>query len=271
LCADSDGEAFLFESGPGQYDIPPAIQAGTKPPNLQFFTSSGPRFQEVSSYLIYQLSVLIVCFVSMYLQGQRSMRIDVAPGKYNPITSDFDRLRIKILKQKKMISRSDWAQNIAFVSTEERFKDGHDSDIPAPTAYAPKVGLTDNLPRQNIRGGAFGTTEQRFKEAKPQSAVTKDQMLERELNREINQLLSRPNQNSSFTPNDRAPSPNPIRPKYTANFAPSPDARLRPIKSPPGPPPGAYDTVPKWDHAKGVIPMAPPVVVCKKKPTTSPG
>lgn len=51
----------------------------------------------------------------------RSMRLTTAPGAYSPVTSDFDQLRLKILKQKKMAVRSGWAQNIAFTSTEGRF------------------------------------------------------------------------------------------------------------------------------------------------------
>jgi hypothetical protein len=48
----------------------------------------------------------------------RSMRLTTAPGAYSPVTSDFDQLRLRILKQKKMAVRSGWAQNIAFTSTE---------------------------------------------------------------------------------------------------------------------------------------------------------
>jgi hypothetical protein len=46
------------------------------------------------------------------------MRLTTAPGAYSPVTSDFDQLRLRILKQKKMAVRSGWAQNIAFTSTE---------------------------------------------------------------------------------------------------------------------------------------------------------
>ncbi len=33
--------------GPGQYHLPSAIKVETKPPNLQFFTSSDERFKDV--------------------------------------------------------------------------------------------------------------------------------------------------------------------------------------------------------------------------------
>eukprot|EP00599_Poterioochromonas_sp_BG-1_P000781 CAMPEP_0173144032 /NCGR_PEP_ID=MMETSP1105-20130129/7004_1 /TAXON_ID=2985 /ORGANISM="Ochromonas sp., Strain BG-1" /LENGTH=583 /DNA_ID=CAMNT_0014057661 /DNA_START=101 /DNA_END=1852 /DNA_ORIENTATION=- len=250
-----------YDPGPGQYELPPAIQAPAKPAQIQNFNTSGPRFQETQ---------------------QRSLRITVPPGKYNPITSDFDQLKIKILKQKKMASRSDWAQHIAFVSTDKRFKEEqYDNEVPPATTYKPKVGLAETLPRPNVRSGPFGSTEQRFKQKRVEQSLTRDQLLEAELNREIQSLLAKPstspepyNPNAHLqrpTNNMLATIPGPIRPKYSSVFAPSPESRLRPIKSPPGPPPGAYDVHPKWDKATGVVPMAPPIVVKKKKPETQPG
>ncbi len=89
------------------------------------------------------------------------MRLTTAPGAYSPVTSDFDQLRLKILKQKKMAVRSGWAQNIAFTSTESRFQTNENSlDGPPANAYYPKVGIADNLPKPNVRGGAFGAKEQ---------------------------------------------------------------------------------------------------------------
>jgi hypothetical protein len=89
------------------------------------------------------------------------MRLTTAPGAYSPVTSDFDQLRLKILKKKKMAVRSGWAQNIAFTSTESRFfVPGQDLDGPPANAYYPKVGIADNLPRPNVRGGAFGAKEE---------------------------------------------------------------------------------------------------------------
>jgi hypothetical protein len=212
------------------------------------------------------------------------MRINVPPGKYNPITSDFDQMKIKILRQKKMASRSDWAQHIAFVSTEERFKEkGFDNDVPPPTTYHPKIGLAETLPKPaSNRTGIFGSSQKRFKDEKTVSSnIPKDKLLEMELNREINELFAnKPNSSvpaSSFQEyylgQQRSnTSPGPIRPKYnSSNFAPTAENRFRPIKEPPGPPPGAYDVTPKWTKATGVVPMAPPVVVCKKKHEELPG
>jgi hypothetical protein len=89
----------------------------------------------------------------------RSMRFSVAPGAYNPITSDFDILRLKNLKKKKMSVRSGWAQNIAFTSTETRFSQPSgmgNLDGPPANAYYPKTGIADNLPAPNVRSGPFG-------------------------------------------------------------------------------------------------------------------
>lgn len=196
------------------------------------------------------------------------MRITVAPGEYNPITSEFDRMRLKILKQKKMASRSDWAQNIAFTTTESRFKEeAFDNDVPPSTAYYPKVGIADQVKPPNPRGGAFNSTEERFRQPKPPSAYEpKEKIVERELNRELAQFLNRDNNQHEQM---RVSRTSPIKPKFTSSFAPTPDNRLRPVKSPPGPPPGAYDTQPKW--ATGAPVMAPAMVVSKKKHDPMPG
>ena len=86
------------------------------------------------------------------------MRLQTAPGAYDPIISDFDSAKIKIIKQKKFKSQSGWAQNIAFDATESRFFSMDKSHLmPAPGQYSPKLGIVDNMPRKNERAGAFGT------------------------------------------------------------------------------------------------------------------
>lgn len=200
----------------------------------------------------------------------------VEPGKYNPLTSDFDQMKIKILKHKKMTNRSHWAQNIAFTSTETRFRDDmYDSEVPAASAYTLKLGLADTLPKTSVRDKPFNSTQPRFREKTASSsssaAAGAQEMFQQALNKEIEELLPR---RSQSTPYQTTSCPSPIhgnRPKYSSAFAPSPDHRLRPIKSPPGPPPGAYNLDVKWDTAPGVLLMAPAVVVKKKKPEKSPG
>lgn len=88
----------------------------------------------------------------------KSMRLTVAPGQYNPITSDFEQAKIKILRQKKIASRSGWAQNISFTSTERRFHTLEKPVGPPPGAYTPKTNLADHIAKQNVRAGPFGTT-----------------------------------------------------------------------------------------------------------------
>lgn len=59
------------------------------------------------------------------------------------------------------------------------------------------------------------------------------------------------------------------RPKYTSNFAPSLEERQRPVRTPPGPPPGAYDVQPKWNKV-GTCVMAPPTGT-KRREERTPG
>jgi hypothetical protein len=88
----------------------------------------------------------------------RSQQIKTHPGSYNPLTSDFEKNRIDVLKKKRMLARSGWAQNISFESTEERFHQHEPgSSAPPPGTYHPKTSLVDHLPKQNPRGGAFGS------------------------------------------------------------------------------------------------------------------
>lgn len=181
-------------------------------------------------------------------------------------------MKIKIMKQKKASSRSNWAQNIAFTSTERRFNQTFDNEVPSSTSYYPRTGISDNLKGPNVRGGAFGCTESRFKDEmdKPTKKLTREQEIERELNQEIASILNKPSISSTH---EGSPDRNfhSVRPKFSSVFAPSSSERLRPIKSPPGPSPGAYEVGPKWNTAQGVVLMAPPVVTKKKKPETIPG
>ncbi len=190
------------------------------------------------------------------------MRISSAPVSYNAVMSDFDQMRLKILKQKKMASRSGWAQNIAFTSTETRFADGlHDNEVPPSSQYFPKLGLADIADMYNL-------SVQRFKEAKSESFQTQEQLTAIEINRDITGFLAKPHKDASYGSPQHNNSHS--RPKYTSNFAPSTEDRNRPVKTPPGPPPGAYDLQPKWIKSSAVV-MAPSTVVCKKVYDTTPG
>lgn len=171
------------------------------------------------------------------------------------------------MKQKKIASRSSWAQNIAFVSTDKRFRDSvGDLDIPPSTAYYPKVGLADNLQKTNARSGAFGSSDERFKVKKESSVLPREKLTEQELNRELQEYLHKNGDRST-----KSPTGGGVVRKYTSAFAPSPESRLRPIKSPPGPPPGAYEVTPKWIKERGVPVMAPDLKISRKRPEYLPG
>lgn len=86
------------------------------------------------------------------------MRIYTAPGMYNPLESDFDKAKLKILKHKKMASRSAWAQNISFAATEPRFHTLDRVVGPAPVAYRPKTDIADHIPGPR-KTGPFGSSE----------------------------------------------------------------------------------------------------------------
>jgi hypothetical protein len=111
---------------------------------------------------------------------------------------------------------------------------------------------------------------QRFKEsAISDTAPSKEQVVASELNRDITGFLARPHKESSHSSGDTSNGHH-SRPKYTSNFAPSSEDRSRPVKTPPGPPPGAYDLQPKWLKSSAVV-MAPSTVISKKIHDTTPG
>lgn len=201
----------------------------------------------------------------------RSMRISTAPGSYNIIASDFDNMRLKILKQKKMAQRSGWAQNIAFTSTETRFtEDQYNNEVPPPSAYYPKVGIADLAPRPNVRGGAFGSKDERFKAPKTvEETMTRDQLFARELNQDIAGFVNK-NNGKQLGHGSSVSSPHSKRPQFTSNFAPPSEDRLRPVKTPPGPAPGSYELQPSWHKPVAVV-MAPSTVVSKKVYDPMPG
>ena len=106
--------------------------------------------------MIILFSILVVLRVP-YQPVAASMITRVNPSSYTPVTSDFDQLRLRILKHKRMTSRSGWAQNIAFTSTARRFEDDK-RGVPPPGTYQPLEDMKDKLPKPNPRGGPFGST-----------------------------------------------------------------------------------------------------------------
>jgi hypothetical protein len=141
-----------FAPGPQQYTVPSTFKTETKPAKNQYFLSSSQRFQN---------PVLM------------ANRIYTAPGDYNPLTSDFDKLQLKVMKHKKMASRSQWASQVAFEGTERRFnevnsgisKDRIGNRCPAPGTYDPKDVFAEQLskPNPHVVTGAFGSHDTRFR------------------------------------------------------------------------------------------------------------
>ena len=193
----------IDDPGPGAYFIPPAIQApAPKPVNQQCFDSTEKRFKDNTS---------------------RSLRINTAPGDYT-LPSSTDQLRFKIMKNKKMTSRSGWAQNIAFTSTEDRFsKELYDNRVPPPSAYLPKTSIADNLPKELLSGGGMGGKDLRFKEPKLYGTQTRDQRIAQELNDDVAPFLAGKRQSGSMG--------SPVKkPEFTCNFAPNAEDRFKPVK-----------------------------------------
>lgn len=141
----------------GQYLIPSTLKVPEQlPPEKQTFSSYGARFHDVSS--CFMISIELIAD-DIKLQIPRSLQFDTAPGKYNPITSDFDNLKIKLLRKKHNTSKSGWASHIAFEGTESRFFDIAKDDNPGPATYRPKTNIADSIPKQTVRAGPFGTTQ----------------------------------------------------------------------------------------------------------------
>jgi hypothetical protein len=194
----------------------------------------------------------------------RSMRLNTAPGCYNPLTSDFDKLKLKILKQKKMASRSGWVQNIAFAATDKRFDEANNAVMssPSPTTYQPVIV---EPPRKSTTANqSFGTTAKRFTD---NSAAKANELLSANNNNamagDINigfegvpQLAGGGGGSGAYGVKSRQSKP--IRPKYNASNFVNKDTRYYPVKDDPGPAPGSYDLSVSWDKAPGAVTMKPP-------------
>lgn len=134
--------------GPNSYDFPDQFEVKERPASMQFFTSKEERFRN---------------------PVPKTFRMKTCPGSYTPLTSDFDKQRLRILKEKRMRSRSDWAQNVGFETTVRRFEENTPIG-PAVGTYNPKVSFIDNLQKPNVRGGdAFGSRVKRFPKEKKSS------------------------------------------------------------------------------------------------------
>lgn len=230
-------EAFPDTSigpGPGNYALPTAIQLQKVYQEVPI-GGDAPRFQSF----------------------ERAARdCGPSPWTYNPLTSDFDKDKIKILKDKKIRSRSGWAQNVSFATTTGRpwsQENTYTSDGPPPGAYDPKVNIADFIPKEN-KAGPFGDNTERFKEYKSAAyPPSKDNVIAAEIDREYNEM----------NPASRVESPssrfrNRKRGFSQSVFTQVPQINRTKDKPIDGPPPNIYNCAPSWDL--GTAMMKPAVI-----------
>lgn len=231
--------------GPGKYNIPSTIKPKKKTSDTQCFDSTQQRFRSNVS---------------------RSQAVQTAPGSYTPLVSDFDVNRLKILKHKRMVSRSGWAQNISFQSTDERFHDFKRGDSPPPGAYTPKTTLVDTLPKPNKRSGPFGSTVKRFFVPKSQEMPNITDKSQEDFEAYKNSLYG----NGEREQQNKAPIvEKALRPSRA--FAGKDDRFKKLLDRAPGPPPGHYYRRPKLNPT-GVAPMVEPTSrPLIEKATVTPG
>ena len=111
------------------------------------------------------LFVIILTICIFFKERTRANRTDTSPGSYDPLTSDFDQLKLKILKQKRISSRSDWAKKIAFTGTEKRFneinngisRDAVGDNGPSPGTYDPRTNISDIFQKSMKNSRPFGS------------------------------------------------------------------------------------------------------------------
>lgn len=254
--------------GPGKYSLPKDITAAHSdktPQHLQCFATSDVRFKN---------------------SVPRSMRLATAPGSYNPLTSDFEMNKLKILKKKKMSSRSGWVQNIAFSGTEKRFMETSADDLketgPTPTTYNPKVSLIDEMKKHTnkfnnsqIHGG-FGVKDKRFQENKvinQMGAIVapraqheyggQPQGISGDINIGYEGVPTVANGGGGASSSSLR---KPNRPKLPTSVFVNQENRFYPVKDTPGPAPGTYDVIDKWDKPKGIVSMSHRKTASLKQP-----
>jgi hypothetical protein len=219
--------------GPGNYSLPTAIQLSKVHQEVPI-GGEAPRFQS---------------------QDRAAREAGPSPWAYSPLTSDFDKDKIKILKDKKIRSRSGWAQNVSFASTAGRpwsNDNAYSSDGPPPGSYDPKINIADFIPKENRNGGGFGNSTERFKSVKVVHPPSKDDVIAAELDKEYN----------AMNPMARVESPSSRFRNRKRGFSQSVFTQAHPVdrskeKVPDGPPPNVYNVAPSWDL--GTAKMKPAV------------
>lgn len=244
FATNADRSSFLPKSKevrpePGSYNLPSAISIKKRPEAyLQNFGSSDSRIAQTVP---------------------RSMQLALGPGTYNPLTSDFDKLYARILKNKRLIAKSQHATGIAFNATDKRtavFEPENLNHVTDAT-YAPRTNIADQIPKQ-AKNGAFGSDTQRFNfpdQAYLNPDIVKEPFSDVEevgnatvggsdgqratkgkTRMVLNKLVDAPQPMSSFS--------------YTKERFEDKINQL-------GPPPGSYDVAPSWTKKGGVPVMKP--------------
>lgn len=186
---------------------------------------------------------------------EKNQRDTTAPNKV-ALKSEFDTNKLKILRSKKLKSRSGWAQNISFDATEERFFKAtrQETVVPPPGAYTPKTEFKQLLKKSNERAPGFGSsTERDFKESNANKRVmTAQEQLMQELEEDMRHGVGPGGMSAKLRAGGAGSSHGsvggPSRPAgIGAAFGSGiKEARFGKSLEPVGPPPGAYNTIPSW-------------------------
>jgi hypothetical protein len=233
----------IFVPGPGQYTIsaplPTDEELKTRTKTNQNFLSGGERFKE-------------------NMNASKN-----APAAYT-LKSDFDQNKDKIVKAKKMKGRSGWAQNISFDNTETRFFHPTPKfEAPPPGIYNPQnTNISHGIPKQSKRTPGFGSHTSRSFDAseKNKTFVNAQEELARELQEDIRHGIGPGGMSAKKSRKVVEGHRNGLG-AGSAFGVGIKEPRFSKSLEPVGPPPGAYDTRPKWE-AKGAVPFktANPVI-----------
>jgi hypothetical protein len=166
------------------------------------------------------------------------------------MTSDFDKNRVKILRRKRMMARSGWAQNVSFQCTEERFfMPEPETQGPPPGHYSLKDGVGDVHFRNDARSGPFGSSLKRFTYTGDHEPSYRTQ--EQEEAAAFHAYSDEPTKKKSFEPARKSPvKPSRVFVSNEQRFDATKDIQYTPA-------PGSYDVSYNWKHSRGggVVPM----------------
>ena len=179
----------------------------------------------------------------------KSQRTKTHPGSYKPMTSDFDKNRVKILRHKRMMARSGWAQNVSFQCTEERFyKPEPETQGPPPGHYSLKDGVGDVKYKDDSRSGPFGSSLKRFTHTGDHAPTYRTQEQEAA---SFHAYADEPTRKKAFEPARKSPvKPSRVFVSNEQRFNATKDIQFTPA-------PGTYDVSYDWRAGKGggVVPM----------------